>query len=111
MLVEGGEILFDNEGQFVDFDGSVVEECLPFGHCMYLFSIQCLREWESILHCASFSNLPIVPEIPLPISAALLANSDLLGFASPFALPFAAFCESVRSDCLCAPTFDDPCRF
>jgi len=61
-----------------------------------------------VLHCASFSNLPIVSEMPLPISAALLANSDLLGFASPFA---AAFCESVRSDCRCAPTFDDACRF
>lgn len=55
----------------------------------------------------SFSSLAIVPEIPLPISAAFLANSDLLGFVSPFVEPLAAFCESVRSDCLCAPILDD----
>lgn len=61
-------------------------------------------------HCANFSNFPIVPDIPLPISAALLANSDRLGCASPFAPVFAAFCESERSDCRCAPTFDDVCR-
>ena len=98
--------MFDYEGQFVDFDGSVIEECFPFGHCIS----SALRREDlagRILHCASFSNLPIVTEMPLPISAALLANSDLLGFASPFA----AFCASVRSDCLCAPTFDDACRF
>jgi hypothetical protein len=59
----------------------------------------------------SFSSLAIVPEMPLPISAAFLANSDLLGFVSPFAEPFAAFCESVRSDCLCAPILDDAWRF
>ena len=62
-------------------------------------------------HCASFSNFPIVAAIPLPISAALLANSDLLGFPSTVAPSFAAaFCESVRSDCLCAPTLDEACR-
>jgi hypothetical protein len=61
------------------------------------------------IRCANFSNFPMVTPIPLPISAALLANSDLLGF--PSGLPFAAaFCESVRRDCLCAPTFDEACR-
>jgi hypothetical protein len=70
-----------------------------------------LKFLSNDLHCANFSNFPIVCEMPLPISAARLANSDLLGF-SPFALPFAAaFCESVRSDCLCAPTLDEACRF
>lgn len=63
-----------------------------------------------LIRCANFSNLPIVPDMPLPISAALRAKSDLLGLSS--VLPLAvAFCESVRSDCLCAPTFDDACRF
>jgi hypothetical protein len=66
---------------------------------------------QCVVHCANFSNFPMVTDIPRPISAALLANSDLLGFPSPVALPFAAaFCESVRSDCLCAPTFEDACR-
>jgi len=63
------------------------------------------------VHCASFSNFPMVPPIPLPISAALLANSDLLGLESPSALPPAAFCESVRSDFLWAPIFEEACRF
>jgi hypothetical protein len=58
------------------------------------------------IRCANFSNFPMVTPMLLPISAALLANSDLLGF--PSGLPFAAaFCESVRRDCLCAPTFDE----
>lgn len=50
----------------------------------------------------------MVAPMPRPISAALLANSDLFGFpsADPFA---AAFCESDRRDCLCAPTFDEAC--
>lgn len=70
-----------------------------------------LNQLKIALHCANFSNLPIVPDMPLPISAALLANSDLRGLPSPFPLPLAAaFCESVRRDCLCAPTFDDACR-
>jgi len=61
------------------------------------------------IRCANFSNFPMVTPMLLPISAALLANSDLLGF--PSGLPFAAaFCESVRRDCLCAPTFDEACR-
>jgi len=66
---------------------------------------------QYVVHCANFSNFSMVTDIPRPISAALLANSDLLGFPSPIALPFAAaFCESVRSACLCAPTFEDACR-
>lgn len=40
------------------------------------------------IHCANFSSFSIVPAIPLPISAALLANSDLFG-GCPFA---SAFC-------------------
>lgn len=51
------------------------------------------------LRCASFSNLPIVAEMPLPISAAFLAKSDLLTRPSPFA---ADFCASLSSDFLCA---------
>lgn len=53
----------------------------------------------------------MVPPIPLPISAALLANSDRLGFESPSALPPAAFCESVKRDLRCAPIFDVACLF
>jgi len=66
---------------------------------------------QKAVRCANFSNFPIVTVMPRPISAALLAKSDLFGFPSPIALPFAAaFCESVRSDCLCAPTFEGACR-
>jgi hypothetical protein len=54
----------------------------------------------------------MVAAMPLPISAAFRANSDLLGLASPFVpVLAAAFCESVRRDCLCAPTFDEAWRF
>lgn len=61
------------------------------------------------LHSASLPNFSIVPVIPLPMSAALLANSDLaplLGLVeSPSRDPLAALlCDSVSSDCLCAPT-------
>jgi hypothetical protein len=66
---------------------------------------------QVLSRCASFSSFPIVPEIPLPISAARLANSDLLGFRSPFADPLAAaFCASDNNDCLWAPTLEDVWR-
>ena len=32
-LVEGGEVLFDDEGELVDFDGPVVEEGFSFRNC------------------------------------------------------------------------------
>lgn len=50
LLVEGREVLFYYEGEFVDFDGSVVEEGFAFGHCFcllvfnYLFPSRCRRE-------------------------------------------------------------------
>jgi len=70
------------------------------------------RSSKSVLRLANrarFSNFSMVDEIPLPISAAFRANSDLLGFEA-FASPFAAFfCESVRRDCLCAPTLEVAC--
>ena len=58
---------------------------------------------------ASLPNFSIVPVMPLPISAARLANSDRPPFfpwASPLRLPLAAlFSDSVSNDCLDAPTF------
>lgn len=57
---------------------------------------------------ANFSSFPMVAPMPRPISAARLANSERrCGCISPFA---AAFCESVRSDLLWAPTLDEACR-
>ena len=60
---------------------------------------------ESNVHSANLPNFSIVDVIPLPISAALLANSDraplLEPWPSPMGDPFAAcFCDSVSSDCL-----------
>lgn len=43
----------------------------------------------------------MVAEMPRPISAAFLAKSDRLGWASPLA---ADFCESFSSDRRCEPT-------
>ena len=33
LLVEGREILFDYEGQFIDLDRPVIEEGFSFSHC------------------------------------------------------------------------------
>ena len=56
-------------------------------------------------HSASLPSFSIVPVMPRPISAALLANSDrapfLVPLVSPLRDPLAArFCDSVSSDCL-----------
>ena len=58
----------------------------------------------------------MVPVMPRPISAALLANSDraplLADLISPLVDPLAArFCDSVSKDCLWAPIFVEDCRF
>ncbi len=71
---------------------------------------------EHHVRSASLPSFSIVPVIPLPISAALLANSDRAPFLgpliSPFGDPFAALlCDSVSRDCLCWPIFVDDCRF
>lgn len=71
---------------------------------------------ERHVRSASLPSFSIVPVIPLPISAALLANSDRAPFlgplTSPFGDPFAALlCDSVSRDCLCWPIFADDCRF
>ena len=71
---------------------------------------------ESNVHSANLPSFSIVDVIPLPISAALLANSDRAPFLeplpSPMGDPFAAcFCDSVSSDCLCDPTLVDECLF
>jgi hypothetical protein len=71
---------------------------------------------ERNVRSASLPSFSIVPVIPLPISAALLANSDRAPFlgplTSPFGDPFAALlCDSVSRDCLCWPIFADDCRF
>ena len=68
------------------------------------------------IRSASLPSFSIVPVMPRPISAALLANSDrtpLLGpLVSPFGDPLAArFWDSVSSDCLWAPIFVEDCRF
>ena len=68
------------------------------------------------VHSASLPSFSIVPVIPRPISAALLANSDrcpFLGtFASPLRNPLAALlCESVSNDCLWALILVDVCLF
>ena len=57
------------------------------------------------VHSASLPSFSIVPVMPRPISAALLANSDrapfLVPLVSPLGDPLAArFCDSVSSDCL-----------
>lgn len=50
------------------------------------------------VRCASLSNLPMVALIPLPICAALRANSER-ALRSPVAVPFASFfCASERSE-------------
>lgn len=84
---------------------------IPFNHSETTsFDIQQLVQSHSIiqtpsernnmhLRCASFSNLPMVAEMPRPISAAFLAKSDLLTRPSPFA---ADFCASLSSDFRCA---------
>lgn len=67
------------------------------------------------VHSANLPSFSIVPVMPLPISAALLANSDLATFlgplTSPFGEPFATLlCDPVRRDCRCEPTFvEDSC--
>ena len=67
------------------------------------------------IRSASLPSFSIVPVMPFPISAALLANSDLAPFladlATPLTSPLALLCVSVSRDCLCAPTFVDDCRF
>lgn len=70
----------------------------------------------SNVRSANLPNFSIVDVIPLPISAALLANSDRAPFLeplpSPMGDPFAAcLCDSVSSDCLCDPTLVDDCLF
>lgn len=57
------------------------------------------------VHSASLPSFSIVPVMPRPISAALLANSDRAPFlallTSPLGDPLAArLCESVSKDCL-----------
>jgi hypothetical protein len=114
--------LLDYECEFVNFDRSVVEEGFSFGNwvCLlvfvYSFSLRCWRKWRGgkagVVRSANFCNFSMVPDIPLPISAARLANSDRRGRPFPVASPFAAaFWESLRSDCRCAPTLDEACRF
>lgn len=68
------------------------------------------------IRSASLPNFSIVTVMPLPISAAFLANSDLAPllelWISPFGDPLAALrCDSVRRDCRCAPLLNEDCRF
>lgn len=123
--------------QLVYFDRPVVEQRLPFRDysrtsCQRLRlhhessnrqGLGCLSNLymhpttsKPHVRSASLPSFSIVPVIPLPISAALLANSDRAPFldplASPFGDPFASlFCDSVSRDCLCWPIFVDDCRF
>lgn len=124
MRVQRGEILFYYVCKFIYFNGPVVEQCFPF--CYYnavswLATMSELLERTSAprrmadlepgtdgmsnVHSANLPNFSIVDVIPLPISAALLANSDRAPFLeplpSPMGDPFAAcLCDSVSSDCL-----------
>ena len=69
------------------------------------------QQFRSNIHCASLSSFAMVPVIPLPISAALRANSDLPfrpDVTSPLGEPFASrLWVSESRACRCAPTFDD----
>ena len=68
------------------------------------------------IHSASLPSFSIVPVIPRPISAALLANSDRAAFLGPLASPLgdplaALLCDSVSNDSLWAPILVDVCLF
>lgn len=85
VLVEAGKVLLDDEGQLVHLNRVIVKERSLLGHCERLSQYPGRAfDWgpNSFLHCASFWSLPIVAEMPLPISAALLANSERRGFPS-----------------------------
>lgn len=63
------------------------------------------RRWIPYVHSASLPSFSIVPVMPRPISAALLANSDraprLAPLTSPLGDPLAALLwASVSNDCL-----------
>ena len=66
----------------------------------------CIKEiWAQHVHSASLPSFSMVPVMPRPISAALLANSDRAPLfallTSPLGDPLAArFCDSVSKDCL-----------
>lgn len=111
-----------------DLDRSVIEQRFSFGYCFQIQVSQFLQIWITgttsahtcyspmqrslYIHCANLSSFSIVPVMPLPISAAFLANSDLTPFLAPFSSPFgepfaARLCVSVSSDCRCAPALAD----
>ncbi len=115
--------MLDDICQFCDFNRSIVEQRFPLRHYIAASS-QYRSESASLprigipfhVRWASLSNFAIVPVMPLPISAALRANSDLVPLRAPFASPFgdpeaSLLCLSESSDCRCAPIFEIAWRF
>ncbi len=127
--------MLDDIGKLGDLYRPVVKQCLPFGYCTprralsellqhrwfralhhELCLVRCGAPCKGDIHSANLPNFSIVPVMPLPISAAFLANSDLAPFLrpwiSPFGDPLTAFrCDSARTDCRGGPIFDEDCRF
>ena len=121
--------LFQQAGRRIASSFSRLQSGGPVSVCLYITSPPTDRRSSHLCHLCVLprtstphvrsANLPsfsIVPVMPLPISAALRANSDRAPFlaplASPLGDPFAALlCESGSRNCLCWPIFVDDCRF
>jgi hypothetical protein len=112
MVVQQREILLNDIRQLGDLDGSVIEQRFPFGHCSRVRHPS-IGSNRADSHSASLCSFAVVAVIPRPISAAFLANSDLLPFGAPASAdPFASRrCESDSSACRCAPTLVEAMRF
>lgn len=112
MVIQGCEVLLDDIGQLGNLDRPIIEEGFSFGDCLVRWIINTTTTVRKHSRSASLCSFAVVAVMPRPISAALLANSDLLPCGAPSADPFASLrCESDSKAWRCAPTLVEAMRF